>query len=474
MDRATLRALSHDDLILVILAQAEVITQHNAQLAGLAALAELSERQAATIVRLEKRIAELEEKLGQPPKTPDNSSLPPSAGHKPNLPERKPKGRKGRPGAARALAANPERVIEAVAAQCPHCATALGEADQSDVHAYDHIDLPPIKPITTRINLHRGICPCCAGRFTAPAPPGMEPGSPFGPGICALVIHLHTTQAISFERLKDIMKTIFGLDISEGAIANILERAQTPMLAAAERIADEVRAADVVASDETSARVAGRKWWQWVMHCSTAIYHVIADTRGACVITDFLGDAQPGVWVADRYGAQNGHGKQRQVCLAHLLRDAQYAIDCGDMVFAPAFKTLLKRACNIGKRRDRLKDATLLDYHRRLDRDLTDLLRRNVVHPQGRKLVRAIKKCRNDLFVFMTRRDVPTTNNGSERALRMSVIFRKVTGCFRSVWGAKLYAATVSVIATGKLRGKTALEAIADVINPPKMQSSAT
>ena len=50
MDRATLRALSHDDLILVILAQAKVITQHNAQLAGLAALAELSERQAATIV----------------------------------------------------------------------------------------------------------------------------------------------------------------------------------------------------------------------------------------------------------------------------------------------------------------------------------------------------------------------------------------------------------------------------------------
>ena len=118
-------------------------------------------------------------------------------------------------------------------------------------------------------------------------------------------------------------------------------------------------------------------------------------------------------------------------------------------------------------------DATLLDYHRRLDRDLTDLLRRDVVQPQGRKLVRAIKKCRNDLFVFMTRRDVPTTNNGSERALRMSVIFRKVTGCFRSVWGAKLYAATVSVIATGKLHGKSALQAIAEVLTPPTLPARA-
>jgi transposase len=65
----------------------------------------------------------------------------------------------------------------------------------------------------------------------------------------------------------------------------------------------------------------------------------------------------------------------------------------------------------------------------------------------------------------MTRRDVPYTNNGSERALRMSVIFRKVTGCFRSAWGAQFYAATLSVIATGKLHGKTALEAVAAVIS---------
>ncbi len=87
---------------------------------------------------------------------------------------------------------------------------------------------------------------------------------------------------------------------------------------------------------------------------------------------------------------------------------------------------------------------------------------------QGRKLVRTIKKCRGDLFVFITRRDVPCTNNGSERALRMSVIFRKVTGCFRSAWGANFYAATISVIATGKLRRQSALDPISHVIAPTK------
>jgi len=57
-----------------------------------------------------------------------------------------------------------------------------------------------------------------------------------------LIIHLHVTQAISFERLARLLAEVFGLTISEGAIANILARAQAPLLAAAAPIADAVRA----------------------------------------------------------------------------------------------------------------------------------------------------------------------------------------------------------------------------------------
>ena len=184
-------------------------------------------------------------------------------------------------------------------------------------------------------------CPCCRKQVTAPAPKGFEPGSPFGPGLCALIIHLHVTQAISFERLVRLLAEVFGLTISEGAIANILARAEAPLLAAAAPIADAVRASPVVGSDETSARVGGKNWWQWVLLGSTAICHVIADTRAASVVTTFMNGARPEVWVADRYGGQLGHGAVRQMCLAHLLRDAAYAIDEGDEgrrpVHAPRF-----------------------------------------------------------------------------------------------------------------------------------------
>ncbi|MGH7099524.1 MAG: IS66 family transposase [Stellaceae bacterium] len=425
----------------------------------------LAQAQAAQIAELTRRLAELEARLGQPPKTPDNSSVPPSQARKPNRAERRAaKQRKGRPGVFRALTANPDRIIERLAECCPHCARALGPQDQPGFHAYDHIELPPIRPVITRVHRHRGVCPHCRRGFSAAAPEGMPPGSPFGPDLTALIVHLHVTQAIGFERLARLLDEVFGLRLSEGAIAKMLARAETPLAAAAATTAAAIRNSKVVASDETSARVGGKNWWQWVLLSSTAVHHLIADSRGAAVLTDFLGDVKPEVWVADRYAAQAGRGSERQLCLAHLLRDAQYAIDSGDTDFAPGFHKLLQRAVAIGRRRPELKDSTLGQYRADLDRRLDRLLAATPTAGAGRKLAQAIRKCRGDLFVFVTRRDVAATNNDCERALRPSVIFRKVTGGFRSQWGAHTYAAAASVIATGRLHGQSALQALRDVL----------
>jgi transposase len=292
----------------------------------------------------------------------------------------------------------------------------------------------------------------------------MPPGSPFGSDLVALILHLHVTQAISFERLVRLLDEVFGIRVSEGAIANMLARTGIALTAAAETTAAAVRRSPVVASDETLARVAGKNWWQWVLLSSTAVHHLIADSRGAAVLTGFLGDAKPDVWVADRYAAQAGHGNERQLCLAHLLRDAQYAIDAGDTGFAPGFHKLLQRAVAIGQRRTELKDTTLAQYRADLDRRLDRLLAVNPTAEAGRKLARGIRKCRGDLFVFVTRRDVPATNNDCERALRPSVIFRKVTGGFRSQWGARTYADAASVIATGRLHRRSAFHALRDAL----------
>jgi transposase len=232
-------------------------------------------------------------------------------------------------------------------------------------------------------------------------------------------------------------------------------------------------------SDETGLRVGKKNWWLWAkltkgsgkrslsewsaegFHYEDSAAFVAAATRAKSVVAEFLGEFRPDFWVSDHYGGQLGWAqKQNQVCLAHLIRDAQFAIDAGDEIFAPGLRHLLGRACRIGRRRSDLADATLKTYAARLEAKIDELMARTPTNAEGAKLQRGIKKVRRHLFVFVTNRDIPPTNNGSERALRPCAVFRKITNGFRTEWGAKLYANIRSVIETGRRRGIGALDAV--------------
>jgi transposase len=414
----------------------------------------------ARIAELEKRLAAFE----RPPKTPDNSSLPPASGQKPDRPAGDKRPRQSRPGIGRALEPNPDRIVDARLDTCPHCAAAFPVEQQTPQQVYDRIELPPIKPDVTRVRLFGGSCAGCGARAIAAAPSGLEPGSPFGQSIAALVVYLHYAHAIGLERLAGLMGEVFALSISEGAISNILARAREPLLVAAETIRDTVTASNVVCCDETSARVTGKTWWEWVFVTTLAVLHIIRPSRGKAVVQALFGEIRPAVWVSDMLGSQRGHGVAWQVCLAHLLRDAQYAIECGDAAFSAAFKRVLLRAIAIGRRREALKDATLKQYHADLDRRLDRIMAAVPIGEPGRKLRKRIAANRAHLFVFVTNRAVPYTNNISERHLRPSVIFRKVTNGFRCEWGAETYAAFRSVVSTAKANGASVLGVLRFVI----------
>ena len=360
---------------------------------------------------------------------------------------------------------NPDRVIDATLSACPNCEAAFPEALQSPQQVYERIELPPVKPDVTQIRLFGGRCACCGERVTAEAPPGLEQGSPFGQSIAAMVVYLHYAHAIGMERLVMLMEELFSLSISEGAISNILARARGPLLVASAAIEKVVIASPVVCSDETSARVKGKNWWEWVFVATLAVLHVIKPSRGKAVVTALFGEIRPQVWVSDMLGSQRGHGILWQVCLAHLLRDAKYATECGDTAFSAPFRRLLLRAIAIGRRRETLKDTTLKQYLYNLDRRLDAIMAAVPIGEPGRKLRKRMAANRAHLFVFMINRDVPYTNNVSERHLRPSVIFRKVTNGFRCEWGAETYAAFRSVVSTAKANRASVLDTIRFVLS---------
>ncbi|WP_243453594.1 DUF6444 domain-containing protein, partial [Polymorphobacter multimanifer] len=169
--------------------------------------------QQALIEQLVARISDLEALVGKPRKTSSNSSKPPS---KDDFRGGRPRGGKGgkhpsREGTHRPLAINPDKTERAMASACGYCGTDVSGQSQRCRHRYDHIDLPPIRPIVTRIELFGGRCNGCGSRFRAGTPAGMAPGSPFGPGIRTLLAYLHHSHHVGFERLSRLARELFGL-----------------------------------------------------------------------------------------------------------------------------------------------------------------------------------------------------------------------------------------------------------------------
>jgi transposase len=423
----------------------------------------------AQVQTLTARVAELEARLGVPPKTPDNSSLPPSAGQKTNrsdTPKRtKPRqGSLGRKGGGRDLVEHPDETVIARPVCCAHCQAALDGADQRLEARYDKVDLPPVRPVVTRVECYAGRCRCCGHTTLAPVPEGLEPGTPFSRNIVALAIYLRVVHAISYRRLTRLMLELVGLAISEGALDAAFRRAMPGFDAEVGAILARLRRARVVGSDETGVRIAGKTAWNWVFQNGEVVIHVIRHSRAASVVGEVLDGHRPVIWVSDLYSAQQGHGEEWQICLAHQLRDCQFAIEAGDTIFAPRMKLLLLRAFVLARRRHRLAESTRRSYRQRLDRELDAIMRQAPINRHGQRLRRRYGKLRSHLFTFLDYPEVGADNNGSERELRPTATYRKVTGGFRSKWGANFFAAARSIIGTAARRGIDAYQAIKRVL----------
>lgn len=458
MTRQELRGRSPAELIEIILQQQKRIASLEAQVAELE----------AQIAMLKDRL----EGVKKPPKTSRNSSLPPSkspkASSKGNRGSGKKRGPKpGHPGRSRRRA-EPDAIIECRPKQCSRCGADLREIEQYLVGQNQVVELPPIEPVVIEAHQYSADCPVCKNQETAAYLEGMEAERVFGNRVEALASYFHQVQHLSYERLENTFQEVFGLKICQGALVNSIGRTAKCLKPEAEAIRETIRSSAVVGSDETGARVNGRNYWQWVFQNKQASYHVIVPYRSSKAIEEVMGDASPEVWVSDLFSAQLKNPAQTyQICGSHQVRDLQYPIDADRCRFSYQMQQLFLQAERLAKHRDDLSALHFQQQVLQIEKTCDELLSMEVSSKRGRQLQRRYIKHRNHLFVFLYRPDVPFTNNDSERDLRNSVIHRKVSGGFRSDWGADAYATVISVIETAKKRDRPILATLQTHIGPP-------
>jgi len=283
---------------------------------------------------------------------------------------------------------------------------------------------------------------------TGKLPEGLEAGRYFGPRLEATVTNLHHDHHIGFKHLLQICDELFGLFLSPGGAVSIVERAGRVTQA------EQVRQSQVIDSDETSVRVHGKNWWQRVFVDEKGAYHLIKPNRGYDVVEDFMGEYEAEVWVSDCWKAQlNAPAQSHQICLAHQIRNLQGLMEKRPyLAWARAMQTLFRKAVHLGNRREKMTRGGYLRQTTSIEKELERLLKRRVTG-LGTNLLDRYRKYRDSLLVFLYRSDVSAHNNACERALRPSVIHRKVLGSFCSDGGAQAYPSLATVLNTAKRNG---------------------
>ena len=426
------------------------------------------------LAQAQERIAELEERLRQ---TSRNSSVPPSADGLAKPPPRsrslrkksgrKPGGQDGHPGQTLAQVAKADREERHEPGWCSRCGAGLAGRPVTWIERRQVFDLPPVTVKVTEHQLIERECGC-GQRTRGAAPEGAEAPVQYGPRIAAVVIYLYMGQFLSKNRTAQALAELFGVPLSAGTVAAVTARAAGKLDGFVERVRGNIAASDVAGFDETGFRVAGRLHW---VHCArTGKYTLLMvhPRRGRKameamgVLASFAGVAVHDAWAPyDTYSSPD-----HQLCCAHALRELQAVTDgapegewCWAAQAADALTRMQALASEaIAQGRDAVDPAALAAQVHSY-RSAVLLGARQTAARSGKLMKKhhalacRLRDRREDYLRFTADWRISADNNGSERDIRMAKLKQKVSGCLRTLTGARQFCAIRSYLSTAAKHG---------------------
>ena len=453
-------------------------------------LGEESRQQAEAIAALEQRIDGLERQLAL---NSENSSKPPSSDGltKPTAKgkkdqrgksDRKPGGQPGHKGTTLKQTDAPDEVVDHHPQACPDCRHDLTQCLSQGFAARQVFDLPPSRRLlsVTEHRAHKCTCPGCGKTARGDFPEGVRAPVQYGDHIAAMASYLQTYHCIPDERLSQVFRDLFGVQISAATLARLIAKVAEGMRPFADAVRDSLCGEQVVVKhlDETGLRVEGQNRWQHVI-CSLTLSHFRMGVGRGDLLSGVSGIAVHDNWAS--YGKMEDvvHG----LCNAHHMRELQALADIEKEPWAPQMQTILldaKKAADTALETG--LDAVTADVAaaimRRYDICIEQGLSFHDSQPPlkpappgkatrgrpkrrtGHNLALRLRDRKADVLRFLTDLRVPFTNNEAERDLRMGKVRIKVSGCFRTLAGAENFCTLRTVIETARKQGWAIIETL--------------
>ena len=407
---------------------------------------------------------------GKPEKNCSNSSVPPSQESiaarelRRTKSLRKPSGKPnggqpGHKGSTLQSVSTPDRIIKHEPAYCKCCGRPLDGIEYRKIRKMQIIDIKFVVE-TTEEQYYEKVCQCgCVNNCDAP-----NCRIKYGDNIRALVSYLNVVQCIPFKRIAELISDLCGRRMSEGTIQNILKGNSVKSNNAYEEIRKRIECAPVVGADETGAAVEKQLHWNWIFQTDALTYVYQLKSRGQeAVDSQFPNGLPHSTLVTDRkqtYFKMNV--KDHQVCLAHLLRNAEYLNELdAKQDWSRRFIHLLAHAIDL-RRNNTITQRKI----KVLKTKMKNLLGESLSHldDEFERFKKGILKVKDYLFTFLSNPLVPYDNNASERGVRKIKIKQKVSGCFRTDEGADDFAKLHSIAETAMKNGNSKFNAILAVV----------
>ena len=407
---------------------------------------------------------------GKPEKNSGNSSVPPSQESiaarelRRTKSLRKPSGKPsggqpGHKGSTLQTVTTPDRVIKHEPHYCECCGRPLDGVEYRKIRKTQILDIKFVME-TCEDQYYEKVCECgCVNNCDAP-----NCRIKYGDNIRALVTYLNVVQCIPFKRIAELISDLSGRKISEGTIQNILRENSAKSDGAYEDIRRRIECAPVVGADETGAAVGKQLHWNWIFQTDALTYVYQLKSRGMEAIDSKFPNGLPrSTLVTDRHKSYfKMNVKNHQVCLAHLLRNAEYLNELdAKQDWSQRFIHLISHAIDLRRAGDITKRKI-----KALKTKMKNLLGESLTHldEEFESFKKGILKVQDYLFTFLSDLNVPYDNNASERGVRKIKIKQKVSGCFRTDSGANDFAKLHSIAETAMKNGNSKYNAILAVV----------
>ena len=301
-------------------------------------------------------------------------------------------------------------------------------------------------------------------RFVAPFPKGVTKAIQYGTDLKAHSVYMSQYQLIPYKRIQGYFRDQLGIPVSEGSIYNFNQEAYGLLETFEEKAKGELSDSDLLHVDETSININGDRHWLHSASNGSWTSYFPHKSRGSEAM-DRIGILPKfrGVLCHDHLKSYYKYSCTHALCNAHHLRELEGVWEDDKHQWAKDTKSLLKEMNRAVNEAGGVLEAGESEKYRQRYRlilkngdaecpppDETNRKgkRGRVKRTKARNLLERLIEYEEDVLRFVDNKIVPFTNNLAENDIRMTKVQQKISGCFRSMEGAKFFCRIRSYLST--------------------------